>query len=135
MTDFIPPPLPTPDQADIFVPDGIDATHCPLCLGKWTLVEEEEKDGKAYFACFKSTCLISIWVRDPMLGKYFNYDKIPCAVCGKDMRLFFRSDQYMKCYCPGCKVVVEHVDEKKHQLMVEEEVRRGIRWRQDVKPK
>ncbi len=124
-TDFIPPPEP---EGIVPIPNKIDMEHCPLCLEKWKLVEEEGKEGKVYFACFNSYCEVSIWVRDKLLGVYFKTEKPPCAICGKEMRIFYRSDGYLKCYCPGCKAVVEHVDEKKHEAMVQREVAQGKRW-------
>lgn len=119
-----------------FIPDKADLNHCPLCLKKWTMYEEPGNTGKVYFCCTNSWCMISIWIRDAMLGMWHDpaSEKIPCLNCGDPMRVFFRSDQYMKCYCPKCKIVIENIqNEDKHNAIMAKEEADGKLQR--VKPK
>ncbi len=102
-----------------------DQSHCPLCLGKWSMFEEPGKLGKVYFFCLKDD--ISIWVRDALLGKYFHIESEPCAVCGTMMRLFCRSDEYIKMKCPKCGCAIENVDNTKHAMLMKQEEQKGLR--------
>lgn len=116
----------TPEAANIpIVSSKADMEHCPLCLNKWAMFEEPGKDGKVFFFCLKDE--ISIWVRDPLLGKYFNIQSEPCAVCSTMMRLFCRSDQYIKMKCPKCGCAIENVDNTKHAMLMREEEAKGLR--------
>ena len=119
-----------PDNKDIQtrIPSAADMNHCPLCLKKWTIVEEEGKTGRAFFVCFEPKCMINIWVRDPMLGRWVYVEKEPCAVCGhKETRLFFRSDGYIKMVCPKCGCAIENVDPVKHEALIKREEAAGLR--------
>lgn len=102
-----------------------DMEHCPLCLKKWGMFEEPGKLGKVFFFCLKDE--ISIWIRDIMLGKYFHTESEPCAVCGTTMRLFYRSDQYIKMKCPKCGCAIENVDNTKHAMLMKAEEAKGLR--------
>lgn len=80
--------------------------HCPLCHKKWITYEEAGRNGRAYFVC--KSCMISIWVRDPMVGKWGDYEAVPCPTCGHHkMNFFSRSDGYMKFKCPKCPCTIE----------------------------
>lgn len=89
---------------------------CPICRKKWTIIDEQGKQGKAYFCCFK--CMISVWVRDPFVGKWdkiASEDPVHCPTCrNHQMRFFCRSDGYMMYKCLNCKTVVETYDKLKH---------------------
>lgn len=116
----------TPNPSAIpFTATKADMENCPLCLQKWGMFEEPGKAGKVYFFCLKDE--VSIWIRDPLLGKYFYIESEPCAVCGTMMRLFCRSDQYIKMKCPKCNCAIENVDEKKHAMLIKEEELKGLR--------
>lgn len=121
--------LPDISKLDTFVPAKADLDHCPLCLNKWQIVEENGKTGKVYFACMRQKCMISIWVRDPILGRWTRVESEECPVCknGNRMRLFFRSDGYIKMVCPKCSCMIENVDDEKHQRLIEAEEKAGKR--------
>lgn len=75
---------------------------CPLCGDKWVIYEEEEKKGRAFFVCKR--CMISIWIRDPLLGKWDTLPKVNCPNCNTDMRMFARAaDSFMAMKCPNKK--------------------------------
>lgn len=96
------------------IPSVEDIKYCPLCLKKWKIVDLDGKEGKAYFVCFD--CEISIWVRDHMVGQWEKVEPVICGVCNNEkMRMFFRSDEFIKTYCPKCKSTVESYDEDKHR--------------------
>ncbi len=120
----------TPDtpKIDSFVPTKSDMEHCPLCLNKFTLYEEPGKLGRVYLVCARPKCMISIWLRDPMVGRWFRTESEPCPVCGEEkMRLFFRSDEYIKMLCPKCECIVENVDPEKHAMIMKYEESKGKR--------
>ena len=126
--------LPKLPKIDTFVPSKADLEHCPLCLKKWAIFEEPGKEGKVYFFCIKD--LISIWIRDPMLGRWRIVQKEPCPVCGeKEMRLFFRSDEYIKMLCHKCGCCIENVDPAKHAALMKKEESMGIRHTPKIPPK
>lgn len=124
--DYTAPEVPkTP--VNIGLVSKTDMDHCPLCLKKWVIVEEEGKTGKAYFVCLP--CMISIWVNDPLIGQYFRTEPVECPICNHSKtRVFYRSDGYLKYYCPKCKAIIESVDEVKHNKVLAEEVKKGVRW-------
>ena len=79
---------------------------CPLCRNKWMTYEEPGKDGRSFFVC--KSCMISIWVRDPMVGRWDEFEAVHCPNCrNHQMRFFSRSDGYMKWYCVDCKCSIE----------------------------
>lgn len=120
--------LPKIPKIDSFIPSKADMSHCPLCLDKFTLFEEPGKEGKVYFCCHKPKCMVSIWVRDPMLGRWGIVESEPCPVCSEPkMRLFFRSDEYIKMQCPKCFCTVESVDNDKHAALMKKEEAEGKR--------
>lgn len=121
-------PLPEPKDKPVkFIPSKTDMEHCPLCLKKWKIVEEVEKTGHGYFVCLE--CEISIKMMDPMVGMYFKMEPVECPVCNHSKtRVFYRSDGYLKYYCPKCKGIIESVDEQKHNKVLRAEVERGVRW-------
>lgn len=88
--------------------------YCPLCHKEWSIVEEEGKEGKMYFVCLNDLCMISIWVRDSALGQYekmMEEEPVPCPNCGNPkMRMFFRSDGFLKFRCVKCNCTVEELD-------------------------
>lgn len=126
--ELIAPKLPDdPKELVVYIPTEEDLRVCPLCRRDWIAIEETEKTGRAYLACLR--CEISIWVRDPLLGRWNNIEKEPCPTCNHTAtRVFFRSDGYLKYYCPKCKLVIENVDEKKHDKVMDAEVKAGTRW-------
>lgn len=126
MNEFIPPKL-DPKALNPYIPTDEDLRVCPLCRRDWIKVEEEGKTGKFYLACM--FCMISIWIRDPYLGLWTRVEKEPCPICNHgETRLFFRQDGYLKYYCPHCKLIIEQVDEGKHDKLMKEEAKKGIRW-------
>jgi phage FluMu protein Com len=100
-----------------------------LCLEKWKIYEEldtPQKKGDIYLFCLEDE--ISIKISDPMLGRWAVIEHEPCPVCGeKIMRMFFRSDEYIKMKCHKCKTVVESVDDKKHEALIRKEEMDGLR--------
>lgn len=95
------------------IPNKAEMEHCPLCLKKFTLVEETDKNGHVYFIC--TDCMISIWARDPFLGRWDQFEAVKCPTCKNTvMRFFCRSDGSCQWYCPNCKTKIEHYDEEKH---------------------
>lgn len=121
------PPKIDPKALKPYIPTEEDLRVCPLCRRNWVKVEEVEKTGHAYLSCLY--CLISIWVRDPYLGLWTRIEKEECPICRHaDTRLFFRSDGYLKFYCPKCKLIMENVDEKKHDALIKKEAKEGTRW-------
>lgn len=111
-----------------FVPSKADLEHCPLCKEKWHIYEEPGKLGKVYFFCPKPSCMVSIWIRDPMLGRWCNVEEEPCPMCQElHTRLFFRSDQYLKVMCPKCGWSMENVDPDKHAELMKKEEAMGLR--------
>lgn len=117
-----------PKKFDGFVPSKADMEHCPLCLQKWQMVEEPGEHGKVFFACMRQKCMVSIWIRDPMLGRWTRIESEPCPVCQeKNMRLFFRSDGYIKMVCHKCGCMIESVDTDKHERLIRAEEKAGQR--------
>lgn len=114
-------------KLDSFVPTKADLSFCPLCLDKWTIFEEPGPEGKVFFTCVKPKCMISIWVRDPMLGRWVKTQSEKCAVCGNMMRLFFDSSGYIKMVCPKCGCSIENVDNDKHAALMKAEEDAGKR--------
>lgn len=120
--------IPKVPEIDAFIPTKADIEHCPLCDNKFTMIEEDGKDGKVYFACVKPKCMISIWVRDPMLGRWRRVQTEKCPVCSEaNMRLFFRSDGYIKMVCRKCGCAMENVDNDKHAALIKHEEQQGQR--------
>lgn len=120
--------LPKPQEIDAFIPTKADMSHCPLCKEKFITYEEPGKLGKVFFVCVKPKCMISIWVRDPMLGRWGRVESESCPVCSeKNMRLFFRSDGYIKMVCGKCGCAIENVDDKKHAALMKAEEAKGER--------
>lgn len=89
-----------------------NAKDCPLCLKPWLIVEEEGKNGRVFLSCLRPHCMISIWVRDPLIGKWDRFEKVECPHCRHMMRFFCRSDQYCKWYCPKCHTKMENEGER-----------------------
>ncbi len=81
---------------------------CPLCKRTF---EKITYLGNVFFVCLP--CTISINVNDPNIDVWDSYkpeDKeIMCVnqKCGEPMNFFFRSDGYMKAFCPKCKSSIE----------------------------
>lgn len=120
--------LPNIPKIDSFIPTPADMNHCPLCLNKFIMYEEPGKDGKVYFCCVKPKCMISIWVRDPMLGRWCRTESEQCPVCQEPkMRLFFRADGYIKMQCAKCGCTIENVDNDKHAALMKKEEAEGTR--------
>lgn len=86
---------------------------CPLCRRKWHIIEEDGRDGKAYFTC--NWCEILIWIRDPFVGKWEEFEAVHCASCrNHQMRFFCRMDGYCKWFCLNCKCTIEQAQPGKH---------------------
>lgn len=91
---------------------GKNNPECPLCKKKF---ERKTLKGtsREFYTC--KPCNIAIDVKDPMVGRWFeDFDpdgdqttKIPCPKCNGPMRMFCRSDEYMKASCPRCHCEVE----------------------------
>ena len=91
---------------------------CPLCDRDWHIIDEHGKKGKCYFAC--DWCKIILWVRDPFIGHFDEFEAVPCPTCGEPkMRFFCREDLYCKLYCPKCKTTIENKDPDVAQKLVE----------------
>jgi Zn ribbon nucleic-acid-binding protein len=121
----VPEEIPKPAPGNM--PTKADMSHCPLCDKKFISYEQPGAEGKAYFMCL--ACEISIWVLDPVLGRWRNPEPEPCPMCQhRETRLFFRSDGYIKMVCPKCKYTIETVDPQKHDKIMAEEHARGVRF-------
>ncbi len=79
--------------------------ECPLCKRTFKKITHLGED---YFVCLP--CTISINVKDPSVYLWESYvpaeeKEIMCVneKCGEAMNFFFRSDGFMKAYCPKCK--------------------------------
>ncbi len=79
--------------------------ECPLCKRTF---EKITHLGEDFFVCFP--CMISINVKDPSVHLWADYKpeeekEIMCIneKCGEAMNFFFRSDGFMKAFCPKCK--------------------------------
>ena len=114
------PKIPTVDD---FKPEKSHLKFCPLCLERWKIFEEQdtpERKGNIYLFCLEDD--ISIKISDPMLGRWAVVEHEPCPVCNeKQMRMFFRSDMYIKMKCHKCRCVVESVDPSKHEALIRKE--------------
>lgn len=132
--DILPPEPPKPGQLIRQIPTKHEMEHCPICLKKWKTVQLE---GRQFFVCQNSYCMIQIWIGDPFLGMYFLLQPEPCPVCTNEKtRVFYRQDGYLKLYCPKCKLIIENVDPEKHQAVIEAEAKkRNTRWLPDTKGK
>jgi hypothetical protein len=83
---------------------------CPLCGDPFRLVV---KNQEKWFTCWK--CEICILTNDVCVGKWNDNttpedtDDLLCPVCRAKMKMFTRSDGYVKAVCPSrtCKAVVE----------------------------
>lgn len=120
--------IPMPENANLtgWVPTAADVNHCPLCKEKWSMYEEPGALGKVFLFCLKD--MVSIWIRDPLLGRWVRVEEEPCPMCQEPhTRLFFRSDGYIKILCPKCKWSMENVDPDKHQAMMKHEEAMGLR--------
>ena len=121
--------VPIAPKGDSFVPEKSHLKYCPLCLQEWKIYEEldtPQRKGDIYLFCIED--VISIKISDPMLGRWAVIEKEPCPVCGeKEMRLFFRSDEYIKMLCPKCKCCIENVDNEKHAALIKKEEMLGQR--------
>ncbi len=94
---------------------GKNNPECPLCEKKFEM--KQLPSGRNFYVC--KPCEVAIDVKDPMVGRWKeNFDPdgeqtihIPCPnpKCRTKMRMFCRSDQYMKAVCPNpkCGAVVE----------------------------
>ena len=120
--------LPDAKSIDGFIPSKADMEFCPLCDERFTLYEEPTKLGKVMFVCLGKNCMIRIWVRDPMLGRWRRVESESCPICSeKNMRIFFRSDGYIKLLCRKCGYACETVDEEIHDAILRHEVEQGKR--------
>lgn len=123
--DFV-PQIP---KIDHFKAEKSHLKYCPLCLEKWKIYEELDtavKKGDIYLFCIEDE--ISIKISDPMLGRWAVVEHEPCPCCGhKFMRLFFRSDEYIKMKCEKCKFVAESVEPDKHAELMRKEEMKGLR--------
>lgn len=121
--------IPKIPKIDDFKPEQSHLKFCPLCTQPWKIYEEmdtPQRKGDIYLFCLEDE--VSIKISDPMLGRWAVIQKEPCPVCGeKEMRLFFRSDEYIKMLCPKCKCCVENVDNEKHAALLKKEEMRGTR--------
>lgn len=70
--------------------------YCPLC-GK--RMREIWRRDKCYFICSERDCMISIAKKDPCIRKWDEVTPMKCQFCGKPMKMFFRSDGFMKTIC------------------------------------
>ena len=73
--------------------------YCPLCDKK---MREIITSKGTFYVCAEAFCMVSINVKDPMVGKWRENEDThpPCPLCGKPMRMFWRSDG---CYKQQCR--------------------------------
>lgn len=84
---------------------GKNNPDCPLCKKPFERAAVHA-GGAEYFFCRKDK--ITIFVNDPMIEKWTDIDPetgepIPCSnpKCREKMRIFCRSDGYIKAVCPN----------------------------------
>lgn len=72
--------------------------ECPLCFKQ---MREIVTQYGQYYCCLEEFCMISIKKNDPCCGRWREKpENAPtCQFCGKKMRMFFRSDRFMKVQC------------------------------------
>ena len=82
--------------------------ECPLCKNTF---EKVPYRGAWFYMCQR--CEIFIDVLDPAIHAWAAYTPenekeilCPYEPCGHEMNFFFRSDEYMKAYCPKCHTSV-----------------------------
>ncbi len=106
--------------------------ECPLCKKTFIKVPYSKQ---LFYVC--NPCEIYIDVNDPCIHAWGSYvpedDKdifCPNPKCGHEMNFFFRSDQYMKAYCPKCHtsvVLSEELSIPKELITAREEQERKER--------
>ncbi len=86
---------------------------CPLCKRQFVKIPY---DGRFYYIC--EPCEIFIDTEDPCVHAWASYvpeeDRdifCPSPSCGHEMNFFFRSDQFMKAYCPKCHTSISLSEE------------------------
>jgi hypothetical protein len=72
------------------------APHCPLCDRR--MREIFTRKGMVYI-CPEIDCMISIYAKDPCIEKWRTVKPMLCQFCKKPMKMFFRSDGFMKMQC------------------------------------
>ncbi len=82
--------------------------ECPLCKKQFKKIPYNDR---WLYVC--DICEIFIDTEDPAIHAWGSYipedDKdifCPSPKCGHEMNFFFRSDQFMKAYCPKCHTSV-----------------------------
>jgi len=74
----------------------VGAPYCPLCDKK--MREIFTRKGMAY-VCGEIDCMISIYAKDPCIQRWRNVSPMTCQFCAKPMKMFFRSDGFLKAIC------------------------------------
>lgn len=74
----------------------VGAPYCPLCDKK--MREIFTRKGMVY-VCGEIDCMISIYAKDPCIEKWRTVEAMKCQFCAKPMKMFFRSDGFLKAVC------------------------------------
>ena len=94
---------------NIIVPRRKGPPECPLC--KKIMREVTVKNPQPviitsgwtpitiYYVCLGLDCMISIRKNDPCIKTWDTIQKPKCQLCGKDMRVFVRSDRTLIMIC------------------------------------
>ena len=96
-------------MTELIIPANVEI--CPLCHKPWA---KTLKAGRMILFCVRPGCMISVFADDPMIQKWPQFEVVPCSFCNTGMRLFARSDTYMKLKCPKCSCVIESEDPAIH---------------------
>jgi len=74
----------------------IGAPYCPLCDKR--MREIFTRKGMIY-VCEEIDCMVSIHAKDPCIQKWRSVSPLTCQFCSKPMKMFFRSDGFLKAIC------------------------------------
>jgi hypothetical protein len=74
----------------------VGAPYCPLCDKR--MREIFTRKGMVY-SCTEIDCMVSIRAKDPAITRWRTVDAMRCQFCSKPMRMFFRSDGFLKAWC------------------------------------
>jgi len=74
----------------------VGVPYCPLCDKK--MREVFTRKGMVY-SCTEIDCMVSIRAKDPCIQRWRTVDAMRCQFCAKPMKMFFRSDGFLKAKC------------------------------------
>lgn len=91
----------------------VGAPYCPLCdkrmreifVNKGATTRFAPHEGKKVYICSELDCMVSISVKDPCIEKWRETTAPKCNTllpgegCGKPVKMFFRSDGFVKMVC------------------------------------